>query len=158
MSAHRAASPRPAQDAAAEPAREAENAILVVDDEPRLRKLADLTLSAGGYQVATAASRREALAWLRTRRFALVLSDYAMPDGDGLTLLATVRRLHPGLPFVLWSAALPSPVRRRAAELGAATSDGKLVGEELSALVETVLERRNDGRPHVSVRLTRPYA
>ncbi len=68
-----------------------------------------------------------------------------MPNGDGLALLATVRRLHPELPFVLWSAALPGDVRRQARDFGAETSDAKVVGEELSAFVKTVLARR-DGR------------
>lgn len=120
-----------------------EGGILLVDDDPRLRKLIGDTLADCGYHVTAAASGCEALALLSLYRFALVLSDYAMPDGDGLTLLTALRRLHPEVPFVLWSSALPEDVRRHADALGAETRNGKAVGTELAALVDAVLARHD---------------
>lgn len=117
--------------------------ILVVDDSAQLRDLARHALADSGHPITTAASGDEALALLKARSFALVLSDYAMPEGDGLTLLAAVRPLHPELPFILWSSALPEDVCRRAAALGAVVRGSKPVGDELAALVDVTLPRHD---------------
>ena len=65
--------------------------ILVVDDEPDLRTLYELTLLREGYRVETAGSLAEAHAALQERRFDAVISDMRLPDGLGLTLLQTLR-------------------------------------------------------------------
>lgn len=69
--------------------------ILVVDDEPDLRTLYELTLLREGYQVATAGTLQEARAHLQQGRFELVITDMRLPDGMGSELLhelATQRR------------------------------------------------------------------
>ncbi len=65
--------------------------ILVVDDEPDLRTLYELTLLREGYRVETAGSLAEAHDALRERRFDAVISDMRLPDGLGMTLLQTLR-------------------------------------------------------------------
>ena len=65
--------------------------ILVVDDEPDLRTLYELTLLREGYRVETAGSLAEAHDALRQRRFDAVISDMRLPDGLGMTLLQTLR-------------------------------------------------------------------
>ena len=65
--------------------------ILVVDDEPDLRTLYELTLLREGYRVETAGSLAEAHAALNERRFDAVISVMRLPDGLGLTLLQTLR-------------------------------------------------------------------
>ena len=61
--------------------------ILVVDDEPDLRTLYELTLLREGYRVATAGTLQEARALLQTQRFDVVISDMRLPDGFGMELL-----------------------------------------------------------------------
>ncbi len=67
-------------------------AILVVDDEPDLRTLYELTLLREGYRVETAGSLAEAHAALQERRFDAVITDMRLPDGLGLTLLQGLRQ------------------------------------------------------------------
>ena len=122
--------------------------ILVIDDNPRLSELAKWALSADGWDVEVASSRRAALAAAARRTFALALSDYAMPDGDGLRLLSELARLQPDCCRVLWSAALPAATTHRARELGVAVLPGKLLGDELCAATRSFLKPsgRRSGR------------
>ncbi len=64
--------------------------LLVVDDEPDLRTLYELTLLREGYDVESAESVAEAWAALQARRFALVITDMRLPDGSGLDLLRRI--------------------------------------------------------------------
>ncbi len=57
--------------------------ILVVDDDSRERAHAVETLSQGGYQVDTAASKAEVISLLARQDYDLVLSDLKMPDLNG---------------------------------------------------------------------------
>ncbi|MEG1768833.1 MAG: response regulator, partial [Comamonas sp.] len=65
--------------------------ILVIDDEPDLRTLYELTLLREGYRVETAESVQEARAALQAQRFDAVLTDMRLPDGLGLDLLHELR-------------------------------------------------------------------
>ena len=66
--------------------------ILVVDDEPDLRTLYELTLLREGYRVETAATVEEARRQLQTRRFDAVITDMRLPDGFGMELLQEIRQ------------------------------------------------------------------
>ena len=61
--------------------------LLVVDDEPDLRTLYELTLLREGYDIDTAGSVEDALALLDSRRYSLLITDMRLPDGTGLDLL-----------------------------------------------------------------------
>ncbi len=61
--------------------------VLVVDDEPDLRTLYELTLLREGYRVEAAGSVAEAWEQLETKRFDAVITDMRLPDGQGLDLL-----------------------------------------------------------------------
>ncbi|EJE49682.1 response regulator with CheY-like receiver, AAA-type ATPase, and DNA-binding domains [Acidovorax sp. CF316] len=65
--------------------------ILVVDDEPDLRTLYELTLLREGYRVETAASVQEAREQLKAHRFDAVITDMRLPDGFGMELLQDLR-------------------------------------------------------------------
>jgi two-component system response regulator PilR (NtrC family) len=62
--------------------------ILVVDDEPDLRTLYELTLLREGYQVQTAGTLAEAWAQLKLQQFDAVITDMRLPDGLGLEILS----------------------------------------------------------------------
>ena len=61
--------------------------LLVVDDEPDLRTLYELTLVREGYEVETAETLADARARLGERRYHAVITDMRLPDGSGLELL-----------------------------------------------------------------------
>jgi two-component system, NtrC family, response regulator PilR len=61
--------------------------LLVVDDEPDLRTLYELTLLREGYDVETAGSVEDAWLHLKDRTYSAVITDMRLPDGTGLNLL-----------------------------------------------------------------------
>jgi two-component system response regulator PilR (NtrC family) len=61
--------------------------LLVVDDEPDLRTLYELTLLREGYDVETAGSVEDALLHLKDRTYSAVITDMRLPDGTGIDLL-----------------------------------------------------------------------
>lgn len=61
--------------------------ILVIDDEPDLRTLYELTLLREGYHVVAAGCIQEAWQLLAAQQFALVITDMRLPDGLGVNLL-----------------------------------------------------------------------
>jgi two-component system response regulator PilR (NtrC family) len=61
--------------------------LLVVDDEPDLRTLYELTLLREGYDIETAGSVEEAWSHLKDRTYSAVITDMRLPDGSGLDLL-----------------------------------------------------------------------
>ncbi len=63
------------------------HSLLVVDDEPDLRTLYELTLLREGYEVETAGTVEEAWAQLKDRTYSVLITDMRLPDGNGLELL-----------------------------------------------------------------------
>ena len=61
--------------------------LLVVDDEPDLRTLYELTLLREGYDMDTAGTVQEALLHLKDRTYSAVITDMRLPDGSGLDVL-----------------------------------------------------------------------
>lgn len=61
--------------------------VLVIDDEPDLRTLYELTLLREGYQVASAGCVKEAIYLLAHNKYDAVITDMRLPDGLGLELL-----------------------------------------------------------------------
>ena len=57
--------------------------VLVVDDSPAIRALAESILRQGGYDVSVAASGADAMEWIRAQLPDLVLLDLSLPDLDG---------------------------------------------------------------------------
>ncbi|WP_407351673.1 response regulator [Luteimonas sp. R10] len=66
--------------------------ILVVDDEPQIRKFLDISLRAQGYAVALADSGGAGLEMLATRGADLVILDLGLPDRDGHAVLCDLRQ------------------------------------------------------------------
>ncbi|HUD29910.1 MAG TPA: response regulator transcription factor [Novosphingobium sp.] len=66
--------------------------VLVVDDEPHIRRLILAALERADYAAVEAASGREALERLRAERPDVVLLDLGLPDRDGLELVPLVKR------------------------------------------------------------------
>ncbi len=69
--------------------------LLVIDDEPDLRTLYELTLLREGYEVETAGTVEQALQQLRDRTYSAVITDMRLPDGSGLDVLAWIEQQQP---------------------------------------------------------------
>jgi len=96
--------------------------VLIVDDEPNIRRMVGALLSAEGYDVRDAADGRAGLALAEALEPDIALVDLMMPgDLDGLALLEKLRERRPDVPVVMMSgrAALTDAVR--ATRLGAFT-------------------------------------
>lgn len=65
--------------------------VLVVDDEPQIRRFLDISLRAQGYRVLTADTAQAALELLATQSPDLAILDLGLPDRDGLDLLRDLR-------------------------------------------------------------------
>jgi two-component system KDP operon response regulator KdpE len=76
--------------------------ILVVDDEPPIRKLLRMGLTSQGYEVLEAPNGKTALELL-AKKPALVILDLGLPDVDGHDLLRTIRHRQENLPIVVLS-------------------------------------------------------
>ena len=66
--------------------------VLVIDDEPQIRKFLDISLRAQGYRVALAANGEEGLTSLATQGADLVVLDIGLPDKDGHEVLNELRQ------------------------------------------------------------------
>jgi two-component system response regulator PilR (NtrC family) len=73
--------------------------VLVVDDEPDIQELLELTLVKMGLGVDTAGSVSEAREMLKETRFDLCLTDMRLPDGDGLDLVRHIASLSRDVPW-----------------------------------------------------------
>jgi two-component system response regulator AtoC len=78
--------------------------VLIVDDEPNLRKILSAQLTRDGYDVLTAEDGEQGLALLGEHHIDLVITDLKMPKVDGMTLLKRALVEEPDLPVVLITA------------------------------------------------------
>jgi two-component system response regulator PilR (NtrC family) len=92
---------------------------LVVDDEPDIRELLEITLGRMQLEVATAGDFASAIRQLGSQRFDLVLTDMRLPDGDGLDLVEWIQGHRPGVPVAVITAHGNVEAAVRALKLGA---------------------------------------
>jgi two-component system response regulator PilR (NtrC family) len=71
----------------------AQHRLLVVDDEPDLRTLYELTLLREGYDIETAGTVEDAVALLQAHNYSAVITDMRLPDGTGLDILRKLEEL-----------------------------------------------------------------
>src|SRR5262249_35486510 len=93
--------------------------ILVVDDEPPIRKLLRMGLTSQGYDVLEAANGNAALELL-AKKPALVILDLGLPDIDGHDLLRRIRHRQESLPIIVLSSRGDEAGKVAAPDLGAA--------------------------------------
>ncbi|ALV73890.1 MULTISPECIES: response regulator [Acinetobacter] len=77
--------------------------ILIIDDEPQIRKFLDIALRAQGYQVHVAENGLKGLEILVTQRIGLLILDLGLPDMDGLEVLTELRQWS-DIPVIVLSA------------------------------------------------------
>ena len=116
--------------------------ILIVEDEPPIRRLLRTTLGANDYRTLEAATGGEAMSALRHHRPDLVLLDLGLPDIDGLQLIGQIRKLAP-VPIVVLSSRGDEQAKVAALDSGADDYVTKPFGaDELLARIRAALRHR----------------
>jgi len=77
--------------------------VLVVDDEPPIRRFLRTSLAAAGYRVIAAENATEALAAFASEKVDLIILDLGLPDRSGLEVIVALRQLSP-VPIIVLSA------------------------------------------------------
>ena len=119
--------------------------ILVIDDEPQIRRVLRTTLSTHGYEIAEAKTGEEALEWLRKQPPDLVLLDMNMPGMGGVEACREIRRASDA-PIIMLT--VRNAERDKVAALDAGADDYvvKPFGiEELLARIRAALRRYAPG-------------
>jgi two-component system response regulator PilR (NtrC family) len=125
-----------------------ERRVLVVDDEPDIRELLELTLAKMGLAVAAVGTLAEARERLREGRFDLCLTDMRLPDGEGLDLVRHISGLGDDLPVAVITAHGSAENAVAALKAGAFDYVSKPVGlEQLRALVKSALSLPDQADP-----------
>lgn len=91
--------------------------ILIVDDEPQIRRLLEAAVTRGGYRTLTASSAREALHLAETNTPAGALVDLGLPDRDGIELVERFAKA--GMAVIVVSARDATSEKIAALDLGA---------------------------------------
>jgi DNA-binding NtrC family response regulator len=134
--------------------------ILVVDDEPGMRRMISRALSREGYRTATASGAEEALALMQGTVFDLVVSDIVMEPVGGLALLDSIREKAPLLPVIMVTAYGTVESAVEAMKRGAFDYLTKPFSvDELSLVVGKALERVRllDERAYLREEMSRHY-
>jgi two-component system, NtrC family, response regulator PilR len=114
--------------------------VLVVDDEPDIRELLELTLAKMGLGVDAVGTIAEAKERLKAERYDLCLTDMRLGDGDGLELVRHISTLAADLPVAVITAYGSTENAVAALKAGAFDYVSKPVGlEQLRALVKSAL-------------------
>jgi two-component system KDP operon response regulator KdpE len=116
--------------------------VLIVDDEPPIRKLLRMGLSTQGYEIFDAPNGKTALALLEDKPD-LVILDLGLPDIGGLDLLAMIRARNDAVPIIVLSSRGDEAGKVKALDLGADDYLTKPFGmEELLARMRAALRHQ----------------
>jgi len=122
--------------------------LLYVDDEPALLDVCRLFLEQeGDISVVTVSSVGEALTRMVSEKFDAIISDYQMPEIDGITFLRSVRAQYPEIPFILFTGRGREEVVIEAINSGADSyvqkgGDPRAQFKELSHLIRQIVRQR----------------
>lgn len=122
--------------------------VLIVDDEPLLLDLTQRFLEKNKFCTDCASSADEALEKMRQYPYDIIVSDYNMPEKDGIDLLIEVRARFPCIPFILFTGKGREEIAIRALNEGAdfyiqKGGDTKTQFGELSHYIHRAVDRRN---------------
>jgi two-component system nitrogen regulation response regulator NtrX len=129
--------------------------LLIVDDEPSVRKSLVDTLRDEGYQVSSLGSAEEALSWIQKNPPDLVLLDIWLPGMDGIAALERMKKLMPDLAVVMISGHGSIEAAVRATKLGAYDFIEKPPSQErLTLVVRHALDQARLEKENLQLRET----
>ena len=125
--------------------------ILVIDDEPQIRRLLTVTLERNGHTVLQAETGEEGAIRVRTDNPGLVVLDLGLPDRDGMDVLREIRRTTAQLPVIILSVRDSEADIIQALDAGADDYLTKpfRTGELLARVRACLRKRRPEGEPQV---------
>ncbi len=128
-----------------DPNRPVPRKVLIVDDEPHMLRLTELSIKKGGFAIVTGRNGREALALAASEKPDLIVMDVTMPELDGLSALKQLKSspATASIPVVMLTVRGHVLTRQQAEEAGAAVfltkpfSPTQLLSEARRLLGET---------------------
>jgi two-component system response regulator PilR (NtrC family) len=119
--------------------------VLIIDDEPDIRELLDLTLSRMGLDTHCADSVASALSLLAAHHFDLCLTDMKLPDGEGLDIITHIQQHTPDTPVAMITAFGSVETAISALKAGAFDFVSKPIDlDRLRGLIDTALKLNAD--------------
>lgn len=120
---------------------EANATALIVDDEPDIRELLEITLLRMGVECQSAGNVTEAIQCLMNNSFQVCLTDLRLPDGDGIEIVSWIQKNQPELPVAVFTAHGNMDTAIHAMKAGAFDFISKPVElEQLRSLINTALK------------------
>jgi DNA-binding NtrC family response regulator len=93
--------------------------VLVVDDEPELRKAMIFDLKRRGCTIFEAGCGSDAIEIVKNNKIDIVVTDVRMPNGTGVELLKQIRAIDPNIPIVLLATGFADLTEPEAVNMGA---------------------------------------
>jgi two-component system KDP operon response regulator KdpE len=121
--------------------------VMVVEDEPQMRRFLRASLTSRGFRLIEAATASEVTALVTSHSPEVILLDLGLPDGDGIELARNIREWS-GVPIIVISARGREADKVEALDAGADDYLTKPFGvNELLARIRVALRRARDGNP-----------
>jgi DNA-binding response OmpR family regulator len=125
--------------------------VLIIEDDPRIRRMLQLTLQREGLEVTEAGSGEDGLAQLAERSFDVILLDLMLPGMDGFEVCREIRRSS-NVPVIMLTARADSHDVVAGLEAGADDYVSKpFVVKELSARIRALARRTRAPEPRVTL-------
>ncbi len=122
-----------------------QQSVLIVDDEPDIRELLDITLARMGLETHCAATLGEAIKKVAEIQPSLCLTDMRLPDGNGITLVEHIQEHFPHIPVAMITAHGSVETAISALKAGAFDFISKPISlDSLRKLVNTALKLEGD--------------
>ena len=116
--------------------------ILIIDDEPHIRRLIVRILNGAGHTVHEADNGRDGIELFHRAHPALVITDIVMPDMEGIEVIRELRQEAPTIPILAITGRRPALYLRLAMGLGATAVLAKPLGTaELLSMVTRLLKK-----------------
>lgn len=124
------------------------NSVLVIDDEPDIRELLEITLGRMGLNTVSAANCKQAREYLAKQEFDLCLTDLKLPDGSGIDLVNAIQQLDYPLPVAVFTAHGNTDAAITAMKAGAYDFISKPVNlEQLRQLINNAVSSKSQTSP-----------
>ena len=122
--------------------------VLAIDDEQIVLDSVKKILAAENFEVDTALSSRQGLAWAMSRDYDLVLTDIRMPEIGGMRILRDIKRVKPATPVAIFTGYATVQSAVQAMKLGAADYIEKpFTPDMLLTTVKKALEKARTEEP-----------